>query len=72
MSVVEAILFGHYRLPDLLGCRGMSDVWRADDSRTHPIVAVKLLPMKLAHEDIFEQHFRREAHAASAFDVAYG
>jgi serine/threonine protein kinase len=65
MSVVEAISFGHYRLTDLLGRGGMGDVWRAHDTRTDRIVAVKLLPRKLAHDDIFKQRFRREARAAA-------
>jgi Protein kinase domain len=65
MSVVEAISFGHYRLTDLLGRGGMGDVWRAHDTRTDRIVAVKLLPKKLADDDIFQQRFRREAHAAA-------
>lgn len=65
MSVVEAISFGHYRLTDLLGRGGMGDVWRAHDTRTDRVVAVKLLPKKLADDAIFKQRFRREAHAAA-------
>src|ERR1700757_2244963 len=43
----------------------MGEVWRAYDTTTDRIVAVKLLPPALADDDTFVQRFRREAHAAA-------
>lgn len=43
----------------------MGDVWRALDTETHRIVAVKVLPANLANDPVFTQRFRREALAAA-------
>src|ERR1700758_1264815 len=57
--------FGRYRLIELLGRGGMGEVWRAHDTATKRIVAIKLLPPHLAGDKTFVQRFRREAEAAA-------
>ena len=62
---MEDTPFGRYRLLELLGRGGMGEVWRAHDTATDRIVAVKVLPAHLAQDETFLQRFRREAHAAA-------
>jgi serine/threonine protein kinase len=58
---VKGTAFERYRLLQLLGRGGMGEVWRAFDTDTDRIVAIKLLPEQLAQDDTFVQRFRREA-----------
>jgi len=62
---MEGAPFGRYRLIDLLGRGGMGEVWRAYDSVTDRIVAVKVLPPHLAQDQAYLQRFRHEAHTAA-------
>ncbi|ORX06383.1 hypothetical protein AWC29_09060 [Mycobacterium triplex] len=43
----------------------MGEVWRAHDSETDRIVALKLLPAHFSDDEEFQRRFRREAHAAA-------
>ncbi len=60
--------FGRYRLVELLGRGGMGDVWRAYDTVTDRVVAVKVLPAHLADDQTFQERFRREARAAAGLN----
>jgi serine/threonine kinase PknH len=65
---VDGTPFGRYRLLELLGRGGMGEVWRAFDTATDRLVAVKLLPTHLADDDVYQERFRREAQAAAGIN----
>src|SRR5271167_956013 len=60
--------FGHYELRGVLGHGGMGQVFRAYDTATDRIVALKVLPPHLAEDDEFEVRFRREARIAASLN----
>lgn len=60
--------FGQYELRELLGRGGMGQVYRAYDTSTDRIVALKVLPAHLAEDSEFQQRFRREARIAASLN----
>ena len=62
---MDATPFGHYQLQKLIGRGGMGEVYRAYDTKTDRIVALKVLPHHLAEDATFQQRFRRESQAAA-------
>jgi serine/threonine protein kinase len=64
----EGTPFGRYRLIERIGRGGMGEVWRAYDTETQRVVAVKVLSANLADDPTFVQRFRREALAAAGLN----
>ncbi|BBX04690.1 protein kinase [Mycolicibacterium moriokaense] len=60
--------FGHYQLQQLIGRGGMGEVYRAYDTKTDRIVAVKVLPPNMAADETFQVRFRRESQAAAGLN----
>ncbi len=63
--------FGRYRLLSLLGEGGMGEVWRAHDTVTDRVVAIKVLSAKLSKDEDFQRRFRREAHSAARLNTPH-
>ena len=64
---MDATPFGHYQLQKLIGRGGMGEVYRAYDTKTDRIVALKVLPLHLAKDATF-QPGRRESQAAAGLN----
>ena len=65
---LEGKTISHYRILSTIGRGGMGTVFKAEDLKLHRLVALKLLPPFLAHDQQALQRFEREAQAASALN----
>ena len=52
---VDGTPFGRYRLVELIGRGGMGEVWRAPDTDTDRIVAIKVLPAHFSDNEDFQR-----------------
>jgi serine/threonine protein kinase len=58
----------HYRLIERIGEGGMGVVWKAEDTKLHRSVALKVLPAKMAADPERRARFEREARAVAALN----
>ena len=56
--------FGPYQLMQLLGCGGMGEVYEAEDTRKHRVVALKLISPQFSNNSVFRARMQREADTA--------
>lgn len=70
-SFMDEVVFGRYRLIEVIGEGGMGKVYKAHDTVIDRDVAVKVLSTELAAEPGFRERFRREAHTAARLDTPH-
>ena len=61
MSLQPGTTLGHFEIEALLGAGGMGEVYKANDSRLHRTVAIKVLREGVAANPGLKQRFEREA-----------
>src|SRR5688500_20011698 len=68
MALSPGTKLGPYAVVSALGSGGMGEVYRAEDTRLHRVVAVKTLSEKLESSPQAIERFEREARAAAALN----
>src|ERR1043165_3683380 len=66
MPIDEGTFLGRYEVRSLLGTGGMGEVYLAQDTQLDRTVALKILPLDLARDQLRMRRFIQEAKSASA------
>jgi Tol biopolymer transport system component len=68
MSLTPGTRLGPFEILSLIGSGGMGEVYRAADTRLDRILALKILPERLADDPVRRQRFEREARAVASLN----
>jgi eukaryotic-like serine/threonine-protein kinase len=68
MALQPGTKLGPYSIESTLGSGGMGDVYKAQDTRLHRVVAVKTLSERLVSNAQAIERFAREARAAASLN----
>jgi len=68
MPLTPASRLGPYEIVNWVGAGGMGEVYRARDTRLDRIVAIKVLPARVADRPEVRQRFEREARAVASLN----
>ncbi len=68
MEPTPGSLVRQYRFIEKLGSGGMGDIYKAQDTRLHRFVAIKVLPPGKAGDPAMQRRFIQEAQSASALN----
>ncbi len=68
ISNMDGRTISHYKLLEKLGAGGMGEIYKAEDTRLHRVVAVKILSPAVAADPERRKRFLQEAQAASALN----
>ncbi|MBD0373150.1 MAG: protein kinase [Pyrinomonadaceae bacterium] len=68
MPIGEGTCLGRYEIRSLLGTGGMGEVYLAQDTQLDRVVALKILPLDLARDQLRMRRFIQEAKSASALN----
>ena len=68
MSLAPGARLGAYEVLRLIGAGGMGEVYQARDTRLDRLVAIKVLPEKIAADHGRRQRFEREARAVASLN----
>jgi len=68
VALASGTSFGPYEVLAPIGAGGMGEVYKARDKRLDRVVALKVLPDRLAADPKFRERFEREARAISQLD----
>jgi len=62
---------GHFHILEKIGQGGMGEVFLAEDTSLHRMVAMKFLPVEMQQDDTARKRLIREARSAAALDHPY-